>query len=142
MNLNLSILIATLPENFQYLQKCTEYIEKHSTYNHEILVYLNGIGAEEQKNFLNEKSIKFLHSEENLGVSVPINKLFRLSSNEFIMNLNDDMLVLPEWDIELNNTYQQHFKNVEHFYLTPRIIEPNVPYHVKHCSLGNYGNTL
>ena len=69
--MNFSIIIPTL-ENYRYLENCINSITKNSTFDHEIIVHLNG-HCNSSENFLKEKKISYTKSLKNIGLCSAVN---------------------------------------------------------------------
>lgn len=115
-----SILIPTW-NNFPYLKCCIESIRKNSSALHEIIVHVNE-GKDQTIEFLEENNILYTISTENIGICNALNSAFKLSTLDYIVYMNDDMYVLPGWDIEMT----REIKSIGHeqFYLSATMIEP------------------
>ena len=92
------ILIVT-HNNIFYLKQCIESIKKH-TDNYKIYVWDNASDQETQ-DFLKKEDITNIKSSENLGFIIPNNRLIEKSQSEYIILLNDDTIVYPNWDKQL-----------------------------------------
>lgn len=132
-----SIIIPTW-NNLAYLKCCIESIRKNSTYLHEIIVHVNE-GTDGTLEWLQENGVNFTHSNENVGICVAMNKAYTLCTLDYILYMNDDMYVLPEWDFHLMeeiNTLGDSF-----FMLSSTMIEPTDSGN-KAVIVANYGNDL
>tara|TARA_R110002096_G_scaffold48886_1_gene129327 strand:+ start:120 stop:578 length:459 start_codon:yes stop_codon:yes gene_type:complete len=96
-------------------------IRKNSVEQHEILVYVNE-GVDGSADWCKQENIKFIHSEENVGVCTALNALFEIATNDIICYVNDDMYLCPNWDEPLI----KEIENIGHekFYLSSTMIEP------------------
>ena len=92
-----SILIPTW-NNLAFLKLCIDSIKEHSVVQHELIVHVNE-GSDGTLNWVQENKIKHTYTEKNEGVCVAMNKIAALSTSPNILYLNDDMYVLPHWDI-------------------------------------------
>lgn len=115
-----SILIPTW-NNLDFLKCCVNSIRKNSVEQHEILVYVNE-GVDGSADWCKQENIKFIHSEENVGVCTALNALFEIATNDIICYVNDDMYLCPNWDEPLI----KEIENIGHekFYLSSTMIEP------------------
>ncbi|MSQ58116.1 MAG: glycosyltransferase family 2 protein [Betaproteobacteria bacterium] len=91
-----SIVIPTW-NSLGHLALCIASIEKHSRYDHEILVHVNE-GSDGTVAWLKAQGIRYSHSPRNIGVCIAVNHLFGQASKEWVLYLNDDMVVCPHWD--------------------------------------------
>jgi glycosyltransferase involved in cell wall biosynthesis len=101
-----SIIIPTW-NNFKYITKCVESIQKYSNFNHEIILHIND-GSDGTLNYAIDNNIKFSYSKKNIGVCKSMNNGYKLSSKKIIFYFNDDMIALPEWDLEIFKFCQQY----------------------------------
>jgi glycosyltransferase involved in cell wall biosynthesis len=96
-----SILIPTW-NNIEYLKLCISSIKKNSSLNLQIIIFVND-GSDGTMEWLNtQEGIDYIHSEENLGICYALNLSRSLVKSDYILYLNDDMYVLPNWDTELD----------------------------------------
>ncbi len=132
-----SIVIPTW-NNLEYLKLCINSIKKNSTYKHQIIVHVNE-GKDNTAEWLNEQSdIDYTFSAENIGVCYAINYAVTLAKTDYILYLNDDMYVCPNWDKVL----KEEVAKVGHpyFFLSSTAIEPRAQ---SNCSIEkNYGDDL
>ena len=96
-----SILIPTW-NNLSYLKTCIESIRKNSTFSHQIIVHVNE-GADGTIDWLQQENIEFTQSEKNIGICFAVNQSAALATADYILYINDDMYVLPDWDKNLMN---------------------------------------
>ena len=96
-----SILIPTW-NNLAFLKLCVASINKNSTYHHEILIHIND-GSDGTLEWVQENGYKYTHSSENIGVCYALNGLRPLVTTDYVLFMNDDMYVCPEWDKALWN---------------------------------------
>ena len=91
-----SILIPTW-NNLKFLQLCVESIRKNSTYEHQILIHVNE-GTDGTLEWVKAQGLAYTHSAENVGVCLALNQLRPLVTTDYVLFMNDDMYVCPEWD--------------------------------------------
>jgi GT2 family glycosyltransferase len=96
-----SILIPSW-NNLPYLQACVRSIRTYSSRYHEIIVHCNE-GSDGTLDWLIGEGIKFTQSNENIGICKALNMAATLATTPYICYMNDDMFVLPDWDIPLKN---------------------------------------
>lgn len=99
--MKISILIPTL-DNPDFLACLLTSIEKHTTVEHEVLIYYNTEGS-------------------NLGLPAALNRLGAQAKGEFICYLNDDMYIGPGWDEALLAKVNP---DIHYQYLTAAMFEP------------------
>ncbi|MCM1292550.1 MAG: glycosyltransferase [Bacteroides sp.] len=119
-----SIFIPTW-NNLDMLRLCVESIEKNSTFRHEILIHVND-GSDGTLQWVKEKGYKHAHSPENIGVCWAMNGLRTLMTTDYIMYVNDDMYMLPEWDKVLYDEIQSMPHKL--WYLASTMIQPKSHY--------------
>lgn len=116
----LSILIPTW-NNLQMLQCCINSIIKHSQLSIQILVFVNE-GRDHTAEWLKENQIEHRSSYTNVGICVAMNKLRPLVQAPYICYLNDDMYVLPKWDVSIFD--QIKLLKASTFMISSTMIEP------------------
>lgn len=107
--------------NLNMLRLCIQSIRKNSTYPHQIIVHVNE-GDDGTLQWIQQQNVDYTHSEENVGVCYALNAAATLSRTNYILYLNDDMYVCPEWDKHLLDTIRQIGHN--YFFLSATMIEP------------------
>jgi glycosyltransferase involved in cell wall biosynthesis len=114
-----SILIPTW-NNIEFLKLCIRSIRTHSTVPHEIIIHVNE-GTDGTLDWVKNEGLKHTHSSANSGVCIAMNKMAKLAESRYILYLNDDMYVLPEWD----NLLKQEIESLpdDMFYLSSTSIE-------------------
>jgi hypothetical protein len=115
-----SIIIPTW-NNLEMLKLCVDAIQQHSVYEHEIILHINE-GADGTEKWADTEGVVFTKSPENIGICKAMNLAFGKATKDYILYLNDDMYVLPEWDKYL----VEEVKNLENqlFMLSSTLIEP------------------
>lgn len=107
--------------NLGYLKTCVNSIRKNSTFAHQIVVHVND-GSDGTLQWLEEQKIDYTHSAENVGICFALNAARTLAYTDYIVYMNDDMYVLPNWDAAL----LKEVENVGHtlFFISATMIEP------------------
>lgn len=77
-------------------------IVNHSALEHHTFIHVND-GTDGTIEWLRSVGLQFTHSTANIGQSAAINVLTPYLRSEYVYLLDDDMYVLPGWDIELLN---------------------------------------
>ena len=133
-----SILIPTW-NNLKFLQLCVESIRKNSTYEHEILIHIND-GSDGTLEWVKEQGLSYTHSQENVGVCLALNQLRPLVTTDYILFMNDDMYVCPEWDKALYDEIQ----GIGHklFFLSSTLIQPRKFFCKSVIAPANYGESI
>lgn len=109
-----SIIIPTF-QNYKYCKLTIDSIKKNSSFNHEIIVHVNGID-EQTENFLIKNNISYTKSSENIGLCSGVNIAAKNSSKDYLLYSHDDMYYLPEWDFILEKEISKLPNNL--FYLS------------------------
>jgi len=137
MQFDYSILIPTW-NNLAILQNCIRSIRLHSKAHFEILVFVNE-GNDGTAEWLKKENIRFIESAENVGICIAMNKLKELVDSPLICYLNDDMFVLPSWDVNMLTEILNFSHNK--YFLSSTMIEPNADGNP--CSInGDFGRDL
>ncbi len=109
--------------NLGYLKLCVESIRKNSSFRNQIIVYANE-GSDGTLEWLKEQTdIDYIHSIRNDGICIAVNSCRRLVTTDYIVYMNDDMYVCPEWDLRLH----EQIEHIGHdrFMLSSTLIEPH-----------------
>ena len=115
-----SILIPTW-NNLEFLKLCIDSIRKNSTYEHEILIHVND-GSDGTLQWVQQQGLRYQHSAQNIGVCYALNGLRPLVSTDYMVFLNDDMYVCPQWDLALMEEIRSLPDN--RFFLSSTLIQP------------------
>jgi GT2 family glycosyltransferase len=118
-----SILIPTW-NNLEMLKLCVDSIRRHSQLGHQIVLHIND-GSDGTLEWARSEGVVFTHSEVNIGICQAMNLAFGKATNDYILYLNDDMYVLPNWDVELLKAAQNIDSQL--FMLSATMIEPRDP---------------
>ena len=118
-----SIIIPT-HNNYNYCKLTIDSIKKNSSFDHQIIVHLNG-DDKLTEDFLKKERILYSKSDENIGLCSGVNKAYKLSSKQYILYSHDDMYFLPNWDEELVNEIHK-IKN-DKFYISMTQIASHGP---------------
>ena len=118
-----SIIIPTY-NNYKYCKLTIDSIKKNSSFNHQIVVHINGID-QEIENYLKNEQINYTKSFENIGLCSGVNKAYKKCLKNYILYSHDDMYFLPGWDNALLEEIDT-FKN-NNFYLSITQISPYGP---------------
>ena len=132
-----SILIPTW-NNLAFLKLCIESIKKNSTYEHEILIHVNE-GCDGTLEWVRQQGLKYTHSQENIGVCYALNGLRPLMTTDYLLFMNDDMYVCPEWDKFL----YEEIQHIGHkmFFLSATLIQPRPFFCKSVIAPANYGDS-
>jgi len=94
-----SILIPTW-NNHEHLKLLVESIRKNSRYKHQIVVHINE-GIDGTLEWVKKHIPDFSYSEANVGVCYAFNASASIARSEFLLLIDDDNYVLPDWDFYL-----------------------------------------
>jgi GT2 family glycosyltransferase len=103
------------------LRLCVGSIVKNSSFRHQLILHINE-GNDGTRLWADEQQLDYTFSEINIGVCYAVNAAAALATTDYILYLNDDMYVCPEWDRYLWEEVQQMPGNL--FYLSATAIEP------------------
>ena len=114
-----SILIPSW-NNLPLLQLCIASIQKNSYYAHQIIVHINE-GTDGTIDWIGKQELDATYSKENAGVCASLNAAAKLAECDYIVYMNDDMYVCPNWDLQLYQAIQK--RNDDLFYYSSTMIE-------------------
>ena len=115
-----SILIPSW-NNLAYLQLCVRSIEQNSATIHEILIHVND-GSDGTLEWVRQRGLKHTHSDKNIGVCWALNSLRPLVTTDYIVFINDDMYLLPGWDLAFNEDICRI--GHKYFFFSSTLIQP------------------
>src|ERR1043166_4482337 len=92
-----SILIPTW-NNLEYLKLCIGSILKNSVFKHQLIVHINEGNDGTLEWIEQQNDIDYSYSEKNVGVCYALNSCRELVKTDYILYMNDDMYVCPDWD--------------------------------------------
>jgi len=115
-----SIVIPTW-NNLDYIKLCITSIQNNSHFKHQIIIHVND-GSDGTLNWIRSKEFDYTVSNTNIGICWAVNAAASLAQTDYIVYMNDDMYVLPDWDLHLMNEIQQ--LPDDHFFLSSTMIEP------------------
>ena len=133
-----SILIPTW-NNLSFLKLCIESIKKNSAFKHQIIIYVND-GSDGTLDWVKAKQLDYVHSPQNVGICFALNALRPLVKTEYILYMNDDMYVCPEWDKYLWEEIESLPDN--NFFLSSTLIQPRPFYCKSVIAPANYGESV
>jgi len=115
-----SLLIPTW-NNLKYLQTCIDSIRKNSRFPHQIVLHVNE-GADGTRAWAEQQGLSHSYSDENAGICFAMNAAASLANTDYLVYINDDMYVAPDWDFYL----WQEIDRLDHIYflLGCALIEP------------------
>jgi glycosyltransferase involved in cell wall biosynthesis len=115
-----SILIPTW-NNLEYLQCCLNSIKKNSRFPHQIILHINE-GTDGTREWAEQQQLDYTYTEHNAGICYAMNASASLAKTDYLVYINDDMYVAPDWDLHLWEEVEQ----MDHMYflLGSALIEP------------------
>ena len=131
-----SILIPSW-NNLPYLQLCVDSIRRYSAFEHQIIVHVND-GSDGTLEWVKSEGLDYTWSAQNIGVCLAMNMMRRLVRRDYIYFINDDMFVLPNWDVVLMDEVRRLPDNL--FYLSGTMIQPHDENDVGLCI--NFGDSV
>lgn len=122
-----------------YLKLCVDSIRKNSSFEHQIIIHVNE-GADGTLDWVKEQRLDFTYSKINVGVCLSLNKMRTLVQTDYILYMNDDMYVCPEWDKYLWEDIQSRPDHL--FFISSTMIQPSNS--KNNCIITNadYGRTV
>ncbi len=100
-----SVLIPTW-NNLPHLRLIIESIRKNSRFKHQILIHVNQ-GSDGTLEWVKEQKLGFTYSEENVGVCYAFNAVASLANAGYLLLVDDDNYLLPDWDFYLWEEVEQ-----------------------------------
>lgn len=91
-----SIIIPTW-NNLDFVKLCVHSIRRHSVHPHQIILHIND-GSDGTLDWAKKEGIDFTHTTENAGICIAVNLAGHLAKGDYIVYMNDDMYVCPNWD--------------------------------------------
>jgi len=119
-NARFSILIPTW-NNLKYLQFCLRSIQKNSRFPHQVILHVNE-GADGTRDWTEREQMDYSWSKQNVGICFAMNAAASLARTDYLVYINDDMYVAPDWDLYL----WEEIERLNHIYflLGSALIEP------------------
>ena len=119
-NAKFSILIPSW-NNLEMLKLCLQAVLKNSSFKHQIIVHVNE-GADGTLEWIKSQGHDYTYSQTNAGVCYAVNAMAQLADTDYLLYLNDDMYVCPQWDKYLMDEVDKQANNL--WYLSGTMIEP------------------
>ena len=108
--------------NLEYLKLCIGSIRKHAHFNHQIIVLINE-GKDGSREWVQQQEdLDYVIADQNIGICYGLNVCRSLVSTKYVVYINDDMYLLPGWDLELWKEIEQ--LEGQPFMLSATMIEP------------------
>lgn len=133
----LSIIIPTW-NNLPFAKLCVESIRKNSAYPHQVVLHIND-GSDGTLEWAKKEGIDFTHTPDNAGICVAVNMAASIATQDYIVYMNDDMYVCPQWDVALAEEIKA--AGTDNFMFSSTMIEPTD--HNNPCVIvKDYGSTI
>lgn len=136
-NIHFSILIPSW-NNLPHLKLCLASIEKHSRYKHHIVIHVNE-GTDGTLEWVKENNYDYSYSSNNSGVCFAFNAAASLAKSEYLLLLDDDNYLLPDWDYFIIKDIQS--LNHPYFAISATKIERKKTFNQCAISPYNYGTS-
>jgi glycosyltransferase involved in cell wall biosynthesis len=108
--------------NLEYLKLCISSIVKNSYHELQIIVIVNE-GKDGTLEWVDSQhEIDYVHSKVNIGICYGLNIARSLIKSQYIIYVNDDMYMLPNWDLALDEEIERIGN--KSFMLSGTLIEP------------------
>jgi glycosyltransferase involved in cell wall biosynthesis len=120
-NLKFSIVVPSW-NNLTYLKLLIHSIKINSRYEHQIIVIINE-GKDGTLEWVQAQTdIDYIYAKENIGICYGLNICRSLIRTDYLLYINDDMYVLPDWDAVIS----EEIEKIGHkdFMLSSTMIEP------------------
>ncbi len=92
-----SILVPTW-NNLDYLKFVIYSIRKNSSFKHQIIVHINEGKDDTEAWVLSQPDLSYTLSKTNTGVCYGFNAASHLALSEYLVFIDDDLYLCPEWD--------------------------------------------
>ncbi len=115
-----SIIVPTW-NNLPHLQLLVKSIRNHSSFKHQIILHINE-GTDGTMEWADDQEdVFYTQSDTNIGICKAVNLCAQLATTNYIVYINDDMYVCPNWDLYL----YEEIKKIGHsyFFLSSTMIE-------------------
>ena len=108
--------------NFAHLRLCVESLRRHSALEHQLIVHANP-GDDGSRDWLAAEHIEHTASDVNIGICHALNIAASRARCEYLVYMNDDMVVGPGWDSALMRAIDRVARHGA-FMLSSTMIEP------------------
>ena len=103
------------------LKLCLASLAWHSTLTHQIVIHVNE-GADGTLEWVKRQKLEHTHTPENVGICRSLNLARQKCRADYLVYLNDDMYVLPDWDRYLHEAIPSA-PSYEPFYLSATMVQ-------------------
>ena len=98
--------IAKEAEAFWFFKHCVDRIIENTKLPYELIIVDNGSTV--GQDYMESVADKYIRNEKNLGFAVACNQGFSVCEGEYIVCLNNDILVYKNWDKALLKTFEDN----------------------------------
>jgi glycosyltransferase involved in cell wall biosynthesis len=116
-----SIIIPTW-NNLAFAKLCVDSIRKNSAWAHQVILHVND-GSDGTLKWAKREGLDHTWSAGNAGVCIAVNEAAALATQDYIVYMNDDMYVCPQWDVHIAEEIKK--LGTDNFMLSGTMIEPN-----------------
>lgn len=95
-NLAVDIIIVNY-NSLNYLEKCLQSIQEHTAYPYNIIIIDNNSTDNSQKYLVTLNNIIVIYNQKNKGCAAAWNQGIKAGGNRYILLLNPDTEVTPDW---------------------------------------------
>lgn len=100
-------ILIVVHNQLSYLKKCIQSI-RSNTENYQIYIWNNNSDLETTEWIKSQKDIICVHHQTNIGFIEPNNRLIEIGSGEFVILVNSDTEVLPNWQKAMISQIQMY----------------------------------
>lgn len=115
-----SIIIPTW-NNLAFAKLCVESIRRNSALKHQVILHIND-GSDGTLEWAKAEQIDYTHTMDNVGICIAVNMAAGIATQQYIVYMNDDMYVCPNWDKHIADEITS--LGTEYFMLSATMIEP------------------
>ncbi len=115
-----SIIIPTW-NNLAFVKLCVESIRKNSAFPHQVILHIND-GSDGTLQWAKEQNLDYTRSPGNVGICIAVNEAGGLAKMDYVVYMNDDMYVCPQWDTHLVDEIKK--LDTDNFMFSATMIEP------------------
>lgn len=134
-----TILIPTWNQ-LEHLHLLLESLRENSKLKHQIILIVNEGSDGTRKWALNQADYDVVISPENIGVCLGLNSARSLVKSKYLVYMNDDMFVLPGWDVAIQDCI--HGLGTKAFMISGTMIEPKRAGGANHSVVSDFGSSV
>lgn len=135
-----SIIIPTW-NNLVYIKNCIKSIRKNSRFEHDIIIHINE-GKDGTLNWIrSQPDLSYNYSPTNIGICYSLNLARELVQTDFLLYMNDDMYVAPDWDVPLWEVISERNGDPMFFYSATQM-QPGSFWDDSILDSSDYGETI